>query len=189
MGKSRIFKVILLGDGSVGKTSLRQVYMGENFKKRYHATLGADFSLKKFELDGEEIQLQIWDLAGQPKFSAVRNKYYLNSSGLLLVFDLTRPETFENIPNWLNEYLDGSDDTLVPIILIGNKHDLIENKNYQISPDEIQQYVDELREWGESRSENFSINFAMTSARYHLNVDPSFKGLTKMMIENIKNES
>ncbi|MHA1347857.1 MAG: Rab family GTPase [Candidatus Heimdallarchaeaceae archaeon] len=120
----RIFKISLLGEGAVGKTSLRRIYLGESFKEGYMMTIGADFAVKKMSLNHVEYTLQIWDLAGQQRFSAVREVYYRGTAGALLVFDISRPETYEVLPNWLHELIRNNKNRIVPIVLIGNKADL-----------------------------------------------------------------
>ena len=82
-------KIILAGDGAVGKTSLREQYLGRGFTGQYLQTIGADFALKTDTVAGENVKYQIWDLAGQPRFKTVRSVYYIGAVGALLVFDIT----------------------------------------------------------------------------------------------------
>ena len=93
-GQRKIFKITLLGDGAVGKTSLRKTYLGEGFKDGYSMTIGADFAVKRLRIDDQDFVAQIWDLAGQQRFSAVREVYYRGTSGCLLVFDISRRSVF-----------------------------------------------------------------------------------------------
>jgi small GTP-binding protein len=120
-----IMKVCLIGDGGVGKTALRERYVGASFTRSYLPTIGADFATKTEILGAIEAKLLIWDLAGQPRFSVVREGYYRGARGLLLVFDVARPDSFESAPLWLKEawkHLEGG--RSVPLVLIGNKIDL-----------------------------------------------------------------
>ena len=98
-------KVCLLGDGAVGKTALRKRYLGKQFSSGYVMTIGADFAVKKTEIntnDGtKSVKFQIWDLAGQPRFNSVRELYYKGSHGGLLVFDITRRDSFSNLNSWV----------------------------------------------------------------------------------------
>jgi small GTP-binding protein len=117
-----IFKVIVVGDGAVGKTSLVKRYSENTFKEDYLSTIGSGFATKRLNIDGKEITYQIWDLGGQPQFKVVRQNFYRGSRGVLYVFDVSRRETLENLTNWreeVNEFC-GS----VPSVLIGNKIDL-----------------------------------------------------------------
>ena len=108
-------KIVLCGDGSVGKTALRVRYMGLGFMPTYLMTIGADFSMRNVtiatgEYAGKKTLCQIWDLAGQQSFSGVRALYYHGAHGALLVYDCTRPSTFESILGWtmkLSKMLEG----------------------------------------------------------------------------------
>ncbi|MHA1533051.1 MAG: Rab family GTPase [Candidatus Heimdallarchaeota archaeon] len=122
--KKSVYKIVLLGDGAVGKTSIRQQYLGKGFKEGYSMTIGADFCVKRVELSTMIITFQIWDLAGQQRFDVVREVYYRGSSGALLVFDVSNASSFENLPAWLNELTKNNYERIVPIVLIGNKTDL-----------------------------------------------------------------
>ncbi|MFQ5976635.1 MAG: GTP-binding protein [Candidatus Heimdallarchaeota archaeon] len=120
-----IMKVCLIGDGGVGKTAIRERYMGASFTRSYMPTIGADFATKTEILGTIEAKMLIWDLAGQPRFSIVREGYYRGARGILLVFDVSRPDSFEAAPMWLKEswkHLEGG--RKVPLVLIGNKIDL-----------------------------------------------------------------
>ncbi len=134
------------------------------------ATIGADFAIKKL---GDNI-IQIWDLAGQERFSVVREGYYIGTKGAMLVFDITRPETFRSIPNWIRELLNNlSHDDIIPLVLIGNKADLreMDSPNY-ISREQGISYAQELADWSE-----FDVPYVETSAKTGLNVDLIFNTL------------
>ncbi len=116
-------KLVLCGDGAVGKTALRERYLGRGFSQSYLQTIGADFATtdKDLNIDGKNksVQYQIWDLAGQNEFQSIRGSYYEGCFGSLMVFDVTRPESFNNLPNWINELWDNSGKGAVPIVLLG----------------------------------------------------------------------
>ncbi|MHA1222866.1 MAG: GTP-binding protein [Candidatus Heimdallarchaeaceae archaeon] len=184
----RIFKITLLGEGAVGKTSLRRRYLGESFKEGYMMTIGADFAVKKMAIGQTEYTLQIWDLAGQQRFSAVREVYYRGTAGALLVFDISRPETYEILPNWLHELIRNNKNRIVPLVLIGNKADLRETSPYTVPKNYAQEYADQLSEWS-----GFYVPYMETSAKTGLNVEKVFTLLTeqisayfeRMRIENV----
>lgn len=166
--KSSVYKVVLLGDGAVGKTSMRQQYLGKGFKEGYSMTIGADFCVKRVELSNMVVTFQIWDLAGQQRFDVVREVYYRGSSGALLVFDVSNPRSFENLPSWLNELTKNNYDRIVPIVLIGNKTDL--RGTVPCLPKEAgQQYASALTSWT-----GFEVPYLETSAKTGLNVDQAF---------------
>ncbi len=119
-------KIVLAGDQAVGKTSIRKRYLGECFEGKYMLTIGTEFSLKKVKIDDTEMNLQIWDLAGQQQFKAVRTLYYQGATGAILVYDVTNRQTFDNLPIWIDELIMHNGNHLVPILILANKIDLRE---------------------------------------------------------------
>jgi len=170
----KIFKIVLIGDGAVGKTSLRRNYLGKSFRENYLMTIGADFSVKQVPYEDYIINLQIWDLAGQPRFSEVRGAYYTNCYGALVVFDVTRPNTFQNVDYWINELIRYNDNKLVPIVIIGNKTDLRGTTPVEIQVDKnmAMAYAATLTEWG-----GLKVDYTETSALSGQNVGSSFERL------------
>ncbi len=179
--RRKIFKIVLLGDGAVGKTALRTRYLGEGFKKSYSMTIGADFAVKRVNLDGTEIVAQIWDLAGQIRFQSVREVYYQGATGALLVFDITRTETFENIPNWITELLENNKNRVVPMVLIGNKSDLRDENS--ITKEAGEEYAKSLSSWS-----NFEIPYVETSAKEGSNVEEAFHTLLRNIEQFLASE-
>ena len=118
--KAFLVKIVLAGDGAVGKTTLRRRYLGEGFQSSYMMTIGADFAVKRVKIGGKEITFQIWDLAGQPRFEVVRQGFYRGARGGLLVYDVTRRRTFLNIQHWKEECFKNLDRE-VPVIVVANK--------------------------------------------------------------------
>lgn len=116
-------KILLLGDGAVGKTSLVHRFVEGVFNERYKATIGVDIFSKNITTPKGEVELQLWDLSGQQHFSAVRGKFYNKADGALLVFDLTNKKTFENLDSWLSETKNGVGSD-IPMFVLGNKMDL-----------------------------------------------------------------
>ena len=116
-------KVVLLGQGGVGKTSLVRRYVKNTFSSDYKQTIGSNFLLKTLQLNKTtRMLIQIWDLSGQDSFRTVRAQYYLYSRGAILVFDLTRPDTLYKLDNWYMDLLQRTGK--IPLILVGNKSDL-----------------------------------------------------------------
>lgn len=176
-------KIVLAGDGAVGKTSVRQRYIGKEFKENYMMTIGANFITKKIEVpEGHNfVKAQIWDLAGQPSFQEVREKYYKGSHGAIIVFDITRKSSFENIHNWIKEIGRQITTPILPVVLFGNKIDLLKDPNEMVSKEEIaemQQIISELL--GEGRLE---VPFIFTSAKTNKNIDHGFKLALEKIIE------
>ncbi|MHA2295331.1 MAG: Rab family GTPase [Candidatus Hodarchaeales archaeon] len=132
------YKILLLGDGAVGKTSLVYRYVHAQFQQTYKATLGTDIFAKTVELPSGPVELQIWDLSGQAHFSAIRSKFYQKANGGLLVFDLTNETTLNNCPKWIKEVTTAVGEE-ISLYLVGNKLDLTDLRS--VSDDKIQQYA------------------------------------------------
>ena len=120
-----MFKMALIGDASVGKTSLRRKFLGQGFIHSHIATIGVDFAQKYVSVDGKTIRLVIWDLAGQQSYESVRKHYYQGCSSLILVFSVVDRESFDNASRWLVEAFKYMGN-LPPTAILGNKIDLRE---------------------------------------------------------------
>ncbi len=122
----QVFKVIAVGDGSVGKTSITIRFCEGKFSQEYLMTIGANFGVKQntvsFGEENKDIKLQIWDTGGQERFSPIRELYYKGALGALVVFDVTSRESFDHVPNWFSEVRKNVSN--IPITLIGNKIDI-----------------------------------------------------------------
>lgn len=152
--------------------------MGEGFKEGdYLMTIGADFAVKKLKVDLRDVTLQIWDLAGQQRFSTVREVYYRGAAGALLLFDITRPETYELIPNWINELVRNNKNRIVPMVLIGNKVDLRDKVSKSVPKEYAQQYAQSLSQWS-----TFDVPYIETSAKTGVNVQYAFESLARQII-------
>lgn len=142
------------------------------------ATIGADFAIKKLNDQGSDI-IQIWDLAGQQRFSLVREAYYLGTKGAILTYDITRPDTFYSIPDWIAELMSNiRTDAPLPLALVANKIDLrADNDLTTVSKEQGIQYAMDLAEWAK-----MDVPYIETSAKTGFNVDKMFGTL----IENIQ---
>ncbi|MHA1303395.1 MAG: GTP-binding protein [Candidatus Heimdallarchaeaceae archaeon] len=126
-----IVKIVLLGDYAAGKTTLKRSFMGLHLDELYMTTLGVDLASYHFVDSEFDLKYQIWDLGGQPEFKTIRIHQYAGTEGGLLVFDKGRPETFDHLTDWLDE-LSEAIKKVIPILLIGNKSDLVsEEKNFE----------------------------------------------------------
>ncbi|MFX1513428.1 MAG: GTP-binding protein [Promethearchaeota archaeon] len=175
-------KTLLIGDGAVGKTTLRRRYMGERLDSNYIMTIGADFSVKRENIEGfgSEITYQIWDVAGQPRFGQIRSGFYKGARGALLVFDLTRPDTFNNAGRWLNE-LQGALKQVIPFLLIGNKLDIRNQAPTSITTEQGKRYAEKLSQITDRFG--FEVEYYETSALTGENVNTAFLGLGKKILE------
>ncbi len=177
-----VFKITLLGDGAVGKTSIRNRYMGHGFSASHLMTLGADFSVVKKKMPNNELwRFQIWDLAGQPIFKEVRGRFYNGSMGALVVFDITNRRTFKNCLIWIRELYRYCGKEVVPIVMLANKSDLRSRKS--VSMKEAQRYVDILNNG--THSYKITNHLLETSAKTGQNIDKAFEMLGKAIRERV----
>ena len=177
-------KITLMGDGAVGKTALRERYLGKGFSSKYMMTIGADFALKETEIGGRPLKFQIWDLAGQPRFGAVRSVYYLGCLGGLLLFDVTRPETFQNAEQWVNEYWKHNGKGKIPFVLLGNKVDLRDQFPNSITDEQALEYCERMSE--QTAETGFDVKYMATSAKTGLNVDDAFATLGEVYFKFVE---
>lgn len=160
-----LFKLVIVGDSGVGKTNLLSKYLNNSFQDNSKATIGVELSTKVLHIDGKTIQNQIWDTAGQERFRAIASSYYRNTVGAVIVFDLTRAKTFENLPNWLKEIQQYADPSIC-VTLIGNKSDLTVSR--EVKPEVIEDFLMQHR-----------LNYLETSALNGSNVARAFESLIK----------
>ena len=119
-----LFKIIIIGDSSVGKSSVLARFVEDRFSAQYISTIGVDFRIKTVQVDNKIIKLQMWDTAGQERFRTITSSYYRGCHGVICVADLTDKESFKSIDKWINEVNQYSSYPDIPKILFGNKVDL-----------------------------------------------------------------
>ena len=169
--KGTNIKVVLLGDGGVGKTSIVNSYFKKPFTGSYKMTLGTEFRIKRV---GNNV-IQIWDLAGQPIFSSVRSTYYVGALGAILVYDVSKEKSYETIPNWLEEF-DYHKNEKVPIVLVANKTDLRGTTSCLSESDGLA-----LKDKIES-SKKFDVIYCESSAKTGDNIDAIFDQIIKEIV-------
>ncbi len=171
-----LFKIVLIGDGAVGKTSIRRRYMGEGFKADFLATMGADFAYLKTKIDGHTIEFSIWDLAGQPAFRGVMKSYYKGAMGALAIYDVTQPKSLDSLDSWVTEVRELSDTfSDLPVVLVGNKIDL--RPEIPSSLKTLQGFV---------KSKSLNADFVETSAKTGEAIEEAFAKLARKIIPHIK---
>ncbi|NHJ38703.1 MAG: GTP-binding protein [Asgard group archaeon] len=171
-----VFKVVLMGDGSVGKTSIRSKFMGVGFKSEYIKTIGADFASKAIEIGENKVHFQIWDLAGQKMYRHVRSSFYSGCKCGFLVFDLTQPETLESLDTWVEEAIDHSGGFVKIFIILGNKNDL--KDQIKVKEADVNNLLKKLQ-----NMENINAAYLETSALTGENISEAFHIMGKMFLE------
>ena len=177
IGKSITAKILLIGDGAVGKTSLRKRFTQDQFNPYEGVTIGAQFTRVSMQLNnGYEVYLQIWDISGQANFQMVAQTYYQGAKGAILVFDATRESTFNNLPYWIKALMKYNYNRKIPVVLVGNKVDLIDER--QVSAIQGHQYAKELTKYF-----GWKVNYFETSAKTGENVALPFTILSQQVYE------
>jgi small GTP-binding protein len=163
------FKILLLGDASVGKTSFTKRYCYNIFNPSERLTIGVDFHVKTIDLQGKKIKLQIWDVGGEERFRFLLPTYCLGATAAFLLYDITRPNTLDNISEWITIVKQKGGP--IPIMLVGSKIDLSSQRQV-------------AREYGIQIAErNDMASFVEISAKDNLNVDEAFKVLTELTLK------
>ena len=166
------FKYILVGDYAVGKSNILLRFSNNEFNTNYFSTIGVEFSIKKLKVNNKNIRIQVWDTAGQERFLGITKTYFKNCACIIVVYDITRKLTFDNLNIWINEIKNICSKS-VYIILLGNKCDL-ENQR-EVSYKEGEKYAEE---------NNFK--FYETSAKDNINIIEVFEESSKIICDNIE---
>mmetsp|Transcript_28542 Transcript_28542/g.50253 ORF Transcript_28542/g.50253 Transcript_28542/m.50253 type:complete len:206 (+) Transcript_28542:72-689(+) len=164
-----LFKLVIIGDAGVGKSSLLLRFTEDNFSTNYISTIGVDFRFRTLNIKKKIVKLQIWDTAGQERFRTITSAYYRGADGVILVYDVTNRDSFGHVEDWLeqvNKY--ASEDTAK--LIVGNKADLIEDK--KVNSEEAL-----------AMGEKHGIHVIETSAKTADNVDMAFNRLGEKLIE------
>ena len=167
-----LFKLVFLGEGAVGKTSLVGRYVYDSFEGDYLATIGTDIHVKMVNVDDTVVKLVIWDIAGQDNFAQLRRAYYMNASGAFFVFDTTRPETIERVDEWLNALFTVTGK--IPLVLLENKVDL-------------ESAIEAAMK--EAVKENHGVPIISTSAKEDTNVEEAFREMTRDILDKSRDKS
>ncbi len=170
-----MFKILILGDSGVGKSSLLLRYTKNQFSSDIRSTIGVEFGVKYLEIENLKLKIQIWDTAGMERYRSLTSSYYKGAKGVIVVYDVCRKNTFENIDKWINDFKSKADEDAV-ILLIGNKNDLIEQREVN-----TQEAI--------SKSERIKLAFMETSAKKNENVHKAFFTLCNEIIKIYKEKN
>jgi len=167
--KRKVIRISMLGDSAVGKTSIINSFLGEQFSDVYLTTIGKDKLKKEMKMkDGQTIKIIIWDTAGQERFHSLAANTIKGSHGIGLTFDLTRKNTFDNLKIWLKDIKEIND--LIPIVLFGNKCDIIEKR--EVTDNDVKTFLNE-----------YKFQYFETSAKMNINIEQGFSTLAELAYE------
>ncbi|KAJ3652090.1 hypothetical protein Zmor_018086 [Zophobas morio] len=164
-----LFKLLIIGDSGVGKSSLLLRFADNTFSGSYITTIGVDFKIKTVSLDGQKVKLQIWDTAGQERFRTITSTYYRGTHGVIVVYDVTNGESFANVKRWLHEIEQNCD--VVNRVLVGNKNDTPDRK--VVLTEDAQRFADTM-----------NIQLFETSAKDNINVEEMFMAITRLVLRS-----
>ncbi|KNC96857.1 small GTP-binding protein domain [Spizellomyces punctatus DAOM BR117] len=170
-----LFKVVLIGDSGVGKSNLLGRFTRNEFNLESKSTIGVEFATRSINVDGKVIKAQIWDTAGQERYRAITSAYYRGAVGALLVYDIAKQQTYENVNRWLKELRDHADTNIV-IMLVGNKSDLKYAR--AVPTEEAKQFA----------TEN-GLSFIETSALDATNVELAFQKILTEIYRIVSNKA
>ena len=168
-----LFKLILIGDSYVGKSNILLKYLKNQFNENSKTTIGVEFGTKNIIINNKRIKIQIWDTAGQERYRSITSAYYKGAKGALIVYDITRKNTFDNIDKWITDLKLNGDKNLC-IIILGNKSDLIDKR--EINKND-----------GIKKAEMYKTAFLETSALNGDNISKAFDELIEQIVINNKN--
>ena len=170
-----MFKILILGDSGVGKSSLFLRYTKNEFNADMRSTIGVEFGLKFLKIEDFQLKIQIWDTAGMERYRSITNAYYKGAKGVIIVYDICRKKSFENVDNWIEDFKSKADEDAV-ILLIGNKCDLIESREVTM-------------EEAERKAQKNQYGFMETSAKDNNNVQKAFETLFREIVKIYKNKN
>ena len=159
MGSDFLYKLLMIGDSGVGKSSLLLRFASDQFEDSYMTTVGLDFKIRTVEVDGRGVKLQMWDTAGQERFRTITSSYYRGAQGIVVVYGLDDKKSFENVKQWVEE-IDRYAGEGVVKLLVGNKCDV---EARQVTREEAEKFAEELK-----------MRYMETSAKTGENVEETF---------------
>lgn len=168
-----LFKLLIIGDSGVGKSSLLLRFSDNTFSGTYITTIGVDFKIRTVDINGEKVKLQIWDTAGQERFRTITATYYRGTHGVIVVYDVSNGQSFANVKRWLHEIDQNCDE--VSRILVGNKDDDPDMK--VVLTQDAQRFAEQM-----------DIQLYETSAKENKNVEEMFLAITRQVLEKKKEQ-
>ena len=167
------YKVVILGEGRVGKTSILKRYFNNVFDDQQQSTVNAAFYEKDFSISGTKIHFKFWDTAGQEQFNALQSMYYRFAKGAILVYEVSNIETLEKVERWIRELQDNVPGKL-NIVICGNKFDLVDKETINKQEKTVQELINKYKS-------KYSIKHFLTSAKTSYNITDVFDYITKQI--------
>ena len=167
-----LFKLLLIGNSSVGKSCILLRFSDNIFNDNFLPTIGVDFKIRTFDLQSKTIKMQIWDTAGQERFKTITSSYYRGAHGVILVYDITDRQSFKDLDNWLLETEKHASEDIVKI-LVGNKNDLESSR--------VVTYNE-----GKNYAVNNGMEFIETSAKGNINIEEAFFTIARKIKEKVQ---
>ena len=168
-----LFKILIIGDSGVGKSNILLRYVDGMFSEEFISTIGVDFRIHTLQIENKNVKLQLWDTAGQDRFKSIVQSYYRGAAGILVVYDVTNRESFENINQWINEVQRLSSEA--QLVLVANKIDLSDKAKV-------------TSEEGKSLALQFGIPFFEVSAKSNSNIDECILTIAKTLVNKEKHD-
>jgi small GTP-binding protein len=162
-----MFKLLIVGESGAGKTCMLLRFADDMFEEDFVSTIGVDFKVKEIMLNGKRVKLQIWDSAGQERFRNITSSYYRGCAGIIIVYDVTRQDSFEKVTDWIQEVRRF---VSVPLMIVGNKCDLVDKRQV-------------ATEAGKELAERQGLIFMETSAKANTNIEAAFHELSVRLIQ------
>ncbi|EAY23387.1 hypothetical protein TVAG_070500 [Trichomonas vaginalis G3] len=163
-----LFKLLIVGESGVGKTCMLLRFADNSFEENFLSTIGVDFKVREIDVDGKRVKLQIWDSAGQERFRNITTSYYRNCGGIIIVYDITRHDTFTKVTEWIEDVRKITSN--VPLLLVGNKADLEDKR--AVTEQEAKELANRM-----------GLVLLETSAKTALNIEDAFKQISRQLIK------
>ena len=173
MSHDFLFKLLIVGESGVGKTCMLLRFADNSFEENFLSTIGVDFKVRELDVDGKHVKLQIWDSAGQERFRNITTSYYRNCGGIIIVYDITRRDTFQKVTEWIEEVRKNTNN--VPLLLVGNKADLMDKR--QVTTEEAQELAKKM-----------GLVLLETSAKTALNIEDAFQTISRQLMVDAQNK-
>jgi len=169
-----LFKLLIIGDSGVGKSSILLRFADDMFSGSYITTIGVDFKIRTITVDEEKVKLQIWDTAGQERFRTITSTYYRGTHGVIVVYDVTNAESFVNVKRWLHEIDQNCE--IVNKVLVGNKNDC-QAENKVVEEEDAKRFAQQM-----------NVQLFQTSAKDNINIEDVFNHITKLVLRTKKEQ-